>query len=40
MTPRRFYHPTDRGLEGKIAARLESLRARDAEYRRKQGGGK
>ena len=35
MAPRRFYHPTDRGLEGKIAARLEELRRRDAEARKK-----
>ena len=30
MPPRRFYHPVDRGLESKIAARLEELRKRDA----------
>ena len=35
MAPRRFYHPTERGLEGKIAARLEELRKRDAEARKK-----
>ena len=34
MTPARFYHPTERGLESKIAARLEELRKRDAKGRR------
>ena len=34
MPPRRFYRPTDRGLESKIAARLEDLRKRDAERSR------
>ena len=36
MTPRRFYHPTERGLESKIAARLAELRKRDAEQTRKK----
>ena len=35
MIPRRFYHPAERGLESKIAARLEELRKRDAEARKK-----
>lgn len=31
LAERRFYEPTDRGLEGKIRARLEDLRRRDRE---------
>ena len=33
MTDQVFYEPTDRGLEGKIAARLAALRLRDREAR-------
>jgi putative ATPase len=29
MTPQRFYEPTTRGLEGRIAEKLAELRARD-----------
>ncbi|MFK8016616.1 MAG: replication-associated recombination protein A [Gammaproteobacteria bacterium] len=29
-----YYHPTDRGLEGRIAERLKTLRERDAKARR------
>ncbi|MFO1310566.1 MAG: replication-associated recombination protein A [Burkholderiales bacterium] len=33
MTPQRFYEPTDRGLEGRIADKLAELRARDRKAR-------
>jgi putative ATPase len=33
MTPRRFYEPTGRGLEGRIAEKLAELRARDRKAR-------
>jgi putative ATPase len=35
MQPVRFYHPTDRGLEAKIAEKLEHLRELDAAARAK-----
>ena len=31
LEPPSFYQPTDRGLEAKIKARLERLRARDVD---------
>jgi len=34
MPPVSFYHPTDRGLEARIAEKLAELRARDATPRR------
>lgn len=37
LAERRFYEPTDRGLEGKIRARLEDLRRRDRESAVKRG---
>ena len=36
MTPPRLYEPTERGLEAKIKARLDELRALDAQARRKK----
>jgi hypothetical protein len=33
MDPQRFYRPTGRGLEARIAERLEHLRALDAQAR-------
>ncbi|HEB78437.1 MAG TPA: replication-associated recombination protein A [Methylothermaceae bacterium] len=36
MEPRRYYHPVDRGLEMKIAAKLEHLRQLDEQWRKRQ----
>lgn len=36
LKPQRWYEPSGRGLEGKIAEKLAELRALDAEYRQKQ----
>jgi len=36
MSPPRLYEPTERGLEAKIKARLDELRALDAQARRKK----
>ncbi len=35
MAPRRYYHPVERGLEQKIAAKLERLRQLDEQWRRR-----
>jgi putative ATPase len=34
-----YYRPTDRGLEAKIAEKLERLRALDVAWRKEGGGG-
>ncbi|MFZ3323413.1 MAG: replication-associated recombination protein A [Usitatibacter sp.] len=36
VEPRQWYRPTDRGLEAKIAEKLEHLRERDAQARKKK----
>ena len=36
MTPPRLYEPTERGLEAKIKARLDELRALDAGARKRK----
>lgn len=36
LKPQRWYEPSGRGLEGKIAEKLAELRALDAEYRQKK----
>ncbi len=38
MAPRRYYHPVERGLEQKIAAKLERLRQLDEQWRRRNRG--
>jgi len=36
MAPPRLYEPTERGLEAKIKARLDELRALDAKARNRK----
>jgi putative ATPase len=36
LKPQRWYQPSGRGLEGKIAEKLAELRALDAEYQQKK----